>query len=291
MTNTWIVAVQPQISALIEIGRALGGTVTAVVAGSEQAGFAGVDKIIAIEAGARVPAEALAGAVADQVTAVAGDLVLAANHPAERVLAGAVAARLGAPLLTGAKKVEAGKVELLRYGGIVQQTVSLAQPVILVMDGGSVPTGTVPTTELVTAPAYSAVVTATDQSGAAQVDLGAAKRIVAVGRGFKQESDLQLASELAAVVGAEIACSRPLAEGNGWLARDRYIGVSGQQVAPELYFAVGISGQLQHTVGMNESKVVVAVNSDANAPIFASSDYGIVGDLYTVLPALTAAAK
>ena len=90
-------------------------------------------------------------------------------------------------------------------------------------------------------------------------------------------------------MGAELACSRPLAEGTAWLSKDRYVGVSGMHVAPDLYLAAGISGQVQHTSGMSDSKVVVAVNSDANAPIFEVADYGIVGDLYDVLPAITAA--
>ncbi len=291
MTNTWIVAVEPQIAALVEIGRTLGGTVTAVVAGGDASKFAGVDKVIAITGGADVPAEALAPTVAAAVEAAAGDVVLVANRPAERVLAGAVAAKLGAPLLTGAKKIEASGVELLRYGGIAQQNVSLAAPLVLVLDGGAGTEGAAPAVEEVAGDGYAATVTATNESGAAQVNLGAAKRIVAVGRGFKSEDDLALARDLAAALGAELACSRPIAEGSGWLGRDRYVGVSGQHVAPELYVALGISGQLQHTVGMNDSRVVVTVNSDESAPFFAVSDYGIVGDLYSVVPALTAAAK
>jgi len=101
----------------------------------------------------------------------------------------------------------------------------------------------------------------------------------------------RLAEDLAAAIGAELACSRPLAEGADWMSADRYIGVSGQSVAPDLYIAVGISGQIQHTVGMVDSKVVVAVNNDDKAPIFEGADYGIVADLYEALPAIVEAAK
>ena len=94
---------------------------------------------------------------------------------------------------------------------------------------------------------------------------------------------------LADALGAEIACSRPLAEGTAWMTKDRYVGVSGMRVSPDVYVALGISGQVQHTSGMAGSKIVVAVNSDAEAPIFQISDYGIVGDIYDVVPALTAA--
>lgn len=291
MTNTWIVAVQPQISALIATGRALGGTITVVAAGTDATRFAGVDKVIFVQGADGVPAEALAGSVAKAVAAEPGDIVLVANRPTERVLAGAVAAQLGAPVLTGAKKVEAGSVEFTRYGGVTQQSISAATPLVLVVDGGVEPEGEAPAAEVVEAEAYPAVVTATAASSVAQVNLSAAKRIVAVGRGFKSEADLQLAKDLAAAIGAEVACSRPVAEGSGWLPRDRYVGVSGQHVAPDVYIALGISGQLQHTVGMNESKIVVAVNTDEHAPIFAGSDYGIVGDIYQVVPAMTAAAS
>ena len=120
-------------------------------------------------------------------------------------------------------------------------------------------------------------------------DLGSASRIVSAGRGFKAEADLDLARELAGALGAELACTRPLAEGLDWLPRDRYVGVSGQQVTPDLYVAVGVSGQLQHMSGVSGARTIVAINSDADAPVFAYADYGIVGDLYQVVPALTAA--
>lgn len=109
---------------------------------------------------------------------------------------------------------------------------------------------------------------------------------MAVGRGFKNKEDLKLVEGVREKLGAELACSRPLAEGQDWLARSRYIGISGAKVSPELYLAVGISGQLQHLAGAKDSQTIVAVNSDKDAPIFAQCDYGIVGDLYQVLPLL-----
>jgi electron transfer flavoprotein alpha subunit len=118
-------------------------------------------------------------------------------------------------------------------------------------------------------------------------DLTQARRIVAVGRGIREESHLGLVRELAAALGAEIAASRPVCDA-GWLPMDRQIGSSGQTVAPELYVAVGISGAIQHIVGMKGSKTIVAINRDPDAPIFEIADYGIVGDLFEVVPALTA---
>jgi electron transfer flavoprotein alpha subunit len=127
--------------------------------------------------------------------------------------------------------------------------------------------------------------------GAAQtVDLGSAQLIVAVGRGIKEADNLSLVQDLASTLGAEVAASRPICD-NGWLPIERQVGSSGQTVAPKLYLAVGISGAIQHLVGMKGSQCVVAINKDAEAPIFEIADYGIVGDLFEVVPALTEAIK
>jgi len=120
------------------------------------------------------------------------------------------------------------------------------------------------------------------------VDLTQADKIVAVGRGIKGEEKLPIAQELAKALGAELAASRPICD-SGWLPMDRQIGSSGQTVAPKLYVALGISGAIQHLVGMKGAKTIVAINKDADAPIFEVSDYGIVGDLFEVVPALVAA--
>ena len=120
------------------------------------------------------------------------------------------------------------------------------------------------------------------------VDLTQAERIVAVGRGIKGEEHLPLARDLAQALDAELAASRPICD-SGWLPMDRQIGSSGQTVAPKLYLAVGISGAIQHLVGMKGARTIVAVNKDADAPIFEVADYGIVGDLFEVVPAIAAA--
>ncbi|HZQ53939.1 MAG TPA: electron transfer flavoprotein subunit alpha/FixB family protein [Bryobacteraceae bacterium] len=117
------------------------------------------------------------------------------------------------------------------------------------------------------------------------VDLSAAEMIVSVGRGIKEKENLPLVEELAKVLGAELAASRPICD-NGWLPMERQVGSSGQTVSPKVYFAVGISGAIQHLVGMKGSKTIVAINKDENAPIFEAADYGIVGDLFEVVPAL-----
>jgi len=119
------------------------------------------------------------------------------------------------------------------------------------------------------------------------VDLGQAERIVAVGRGIKSQENIPLAEKLAKAIDAEVAASRPICD-NGWLPMERQIGSSGQTVAPKLYVALGISGAIQHLVGMKGSRTIVAINKDAEAPIFEVADYGIVGDLFEIAPAIIA---
>ena len=119
------------------------------------------------------------------------------------------------------------------------------------------------------------------------VDLSQAERIVSVGRGIKGQEHLKIAQDLATALGAEIAASRPICDA-GWLPMDRQIGSSGQTVAPKLYVALGISGAIQHLVGMKGSRTIVAINKDPEAPIFEIADYGIAGDLFEIVPALIA---
>jgi electron transfer flavoprotein alpha subunit len=120
----------------------------------------------------------------------------------------------------------------------------------------------------------------------ASVDLTQAPLIVAIGRGIKAPENIAQAEAVAKALGGEIAASRPICD-EGWLPMERQIGSSGQTVAPKLYLALGISGAIQHVVGMKGSRTIVAVNKDQNAPIFEIADYGIVGDIFEIMPALT----
>jgi electron transfer flavoprotein alpha subunit len=124
----------------------------------------------------------------------------------------------------------------------------------------------------------------------AAVDLTQAPLIVSVGRGIKDQKNIDLIRKLTEALGAELAASRPICD-NDWLPMDRQIGSSGQTVAPKLYLAVGISGAIQHLVGMKGARTIVAINKDREAPIFEVADYGVVGDLFEIVPALTAEAE
>jgi electron transfer flavoprotein alpha subunit len=128
------------------------------------------------------------------------------------------------------------------------------------------------------------------REAARAVDLTAADLIVSVGRGIKEKDNIHIVEDLAKALGAELAASRPICD-NGWLPMERQVGSSGQTVSPKVYLAVGISGAIQHLVGMKGSKTIVAINKDSNAPIFEVADYGIVGDLFEVVPALVEEVK
>ncbi len=300
--NAWIVVGdQPAIGNLITVARSLGGPVGAVVAGprsvAETVAASGVDKVVWCGTPDDVPAEANAPAVAETVAADPPRVVLGGRNPGERVLLGAAAARLKAAVLTGARSVSADGDGVIVvnavFGDIAEETVAVSGPVALLLDGGSVPAlggTTVPIEEIAATPLGLKVIE-TRTSGFDEVDLNEAHRVIGVGRGLKAQEDLALIETLAAAIGAEVACSRPVAEGLNWMGKDRYIGSSGAHIAPQLYLAIGISGQLQHMVGVLGAETIVAINSDPNAAVFTQTDYGLVGDLYQLVPAISAALK
>jgi electron transfer flavoprotein alpha subunit len=300
--NAWIVVGdQRGVGNLVTVARSLGGPVGAVVAGSrsvaEAVARSGVDKVVWCSAPDDMPAEASAPAVADAVAADPPRVVLAGRDPGERVLLGAVAARLRAVVLTGARSVafDGDDVVVVNavFGDIAEETVAISGPVALLLDGGSAPAadGTGAPIEEVSAPPLGLKVIETRTHGFDVADLGAALRVIGVGRGLKAREDLDLVEEFARAVGADLACSRPVAEGLNWMGKDRYIGSSGAHISPQLYLAIGISGQLQHMVGVTGAETIVAINTDPNAAIFKQTDYGLVGDLYQLVPAITAALK
>ena len=136
-------------------------------------------------------------------------------------------------------------------------------------------------------PKQSVVRTSVQKKAGNSVELDKARLVVSVGRGIGSQENIAIAKSLADAIGAEIACSRPVAENEKWMEHERYVGISNLMIKPELYLAVGISGQIQHMVGANGAQTIVAINKDKNAPIFQFADYGIVGDLFKILPALT----
>ena len=123
------------------------------------------------------------------------------------------------------------------------------------------------------------------EAAVGDIDITQADIVIGVGRGIKEKENLAVVEALAESLGGVLACSRPVVDA-GWLPKDRQVGSSGKTVKPKLYIAVGISGAFQHVAGMKAAETIVAINKDGNAPIFGEADYGIVGDLFKVIPAL-----
>jgi len=250
----------------------------------------GVSQVVWWEATADQAVEGFAPGVAAYICSAPGT-VFAGRNPADRVVAGAIAAALPAPVLTDVSTVEFEDGALVAiqtvYGGIAQRTQRFADPVVVIADGGGVlAPGTAPVTPMTASPVPIQVVGLTHPISQ-PVDLARSRRVVGIGSGLKAAQDLALVEALAAALGADLGCSRPLAEGLGWLPKDRYIGISGQHIAPEVYLAIGISGQLQHLSGCRDAATIVAINTDAAAPIMSQADYVCVADLYRLVPALT----
>ena len=212
-----------------------------------------------------------------------------------KVIAGRLAAHRGTAVITDVIEFDGDLATTMYFGGVGQRKSKATGPVAIYTVGAGVFDSAAATgTDIVEeapfdVPAHSLRVVETKDLPKSDVDLVAADVVVAGGRGFAEEADLQLMRDTAAKLGGECGCSRPLAEGVDWMPREAYIGVSGVMLSPKVYLGIGISGQMQHMVGVNRAGTLFAINKDKNAPIFKQCDYGLVGDLKDVLPKLAAA--
>ncbi|MDR0488519.1 MAG: electron transfer flavoprotein subunit alpha/FixB family protein [Propionibacteriaceae bacterium] len=292
-----LVANDPGVGGLVEQAATWGQPVVAVVVGSKDltqvAACPGVDEVIWLGDPGNHGIEAFASSVAAIVADDPG-VVLAGRRPSERVFLGTVAASIMAPIITGVQSVSFNNETVVIkhgiYGGIAVATTQFEGPIAMQIDGGApVVGGGTAVIETRSATPTTITVTSLTPPEVASVDLDTASRVVGVGRGLKRSEDLGLVEALATRLNAEIGCSRPLSEGLDWLPRDRYIGVSGAHIAPDLYIMIGISGQLQHVSGCRASKVIVSINNDKDALVTQDSDYILTGDLYALVPALSAA--
>jgi len=228
------------------------------------------------------------------------DIFLVAATSRLKEMAARIAARLNTGLCSGCTALKLDEtqktlvMERLVFGGAAVQTVTcLARPQMATIAprtfAAAAPKGdrTGQVRELAAPPSGLVKIIERKPKSKQSGDITEAKVLVCVGRGIEKEEDMALARNLAEAMGGEIACTRPIAEELHWLPEETYIGLSGQKVKPDIYIGIGISGQIQHVTGIRDSRVICAINRDENAEIFKICDYGIVGDLYTILPELT----
>ena len=220
------------------------------------------------------------------------ELLLVGATARGRDMAARVAGYLGCGMVSDASSaaIGDGKVscERLMYGGAVTQVEDIEGMAVVTMPAGKGEAAKGGAAEVITkqlAADKKAELFETPCAVKEGVDLAAADKIVCIGLGMDKQEDVKMAVELADALGAEIGCTRSICEERKWLPN--YIGISGETVKPSLYLAMGVSGQVQHVVGMRDAKVVVAINTNEKAPIFAAADYGIVGDMYEIIPLLT----
>ncbi len=294
-----------RLPALIAGARQLGKEVTVLFVGmAAEAGVAaqGANAVCCFPKKEEVIFEDYAPSFAKAIKGAESALVLLSSSKRCK----AVAARLGVMLEAAVANdvdsivVEGAAVTVTHtiYGGLANGTEKMTSPYTVVTTGGNMfepgaaasAAAQVKEGEFV-APASPLKRLSSRAKQGSSVDLSKAKCVVGVGRGIAKKEDIALAEGLAQALGGEIGCSRPIAEGEGWMGHERYIGVSGVTLNADVYIAVGVSGQIQHMVGANGVKTIVVINKDKSAPIFKSVDYGIVGDLYKILPALTAKLK
>jgi len=300
MGGVWIVVADEAWPAALEVARASGGTVTAAVVGpqplADAVAAAGVP-VVWVEPARDTPAEAYAVNLAAQVAAASPDLLVSTGGPAARTLLGAAAAAAGASLVPGVLAVTDGPRWTVRravLGGEAIETLTAPAPLALILAADEAAdrpaaTGVAPGTVAKADTAAAEMVVAGTQPAPPASGIVDARTVVSFGRGVHAKADVALVERLAQALGAEVGCSMPVADDLGWLDRSRYVGRSGQHISPRLYLAVGISGAPQHLEGVRGAKVLAAINNDPKARIFRRADYGAVGDLYEVVPALIAA--
>ena len=302
--QAWIIiTAAAQAELLLAAASPWDGRVTAVVVGgpalARQVADLGVNEVLWWEQAPSLPADAYAPAVATLAERHRPGVLLSTAAPSARALLGAAAARLGASVVAGATLLRDEDEEILierpALAGRVIETLACPVPLAVILGAMSAPSpadsGSSSPAGIVPIPADGQLVGFELEASEPTATVGVltAPRVVSVGRGLRSRDDVALIGTLAVALGAEMACSMPVADDLGWIAKDRYVGRSGQHIAPRLYLAIGISGAPQHMEGVRQARVVAAINADPDAPIFRSADYGIVGDLYDVVPALVEA--
>ncbi|MEG2140351.1 MAG: electron transfer flavoprotein subunit alpha/FixB family protein [Bilophila sp.] len=305
--NVWVIAETSALATELVSGAKKitkdAAQITAFVGGDEAAGkhvaACGASKVTVMPLLAQAMWEDYTPALVEKAKAEAPAIILVGATKRGKDMAAQMAVLLDAPCVSDCKSMSLeGDTKTnarMIYGGMALKTMTTTAPTVIAVvaaksfepleEGAS--SGTVDT---MPAPAAGqVVVTGRTAKVAGGVNLADAAKVVGIGRGFVEQSEVPLAENLAKAMGAEMACSRPIAEFFKWMPEEAYLGISGQIIKPQVYIAAGISGQVQHLSGVRDAKIIVSVNKDENAPMNAMSDYFIVGDIKEVLPELTKA--
>lgn len=304
ISNVWVFSdTTDKMAELMTAGLTLGEKVFAIVLGSENdvknAYALGANEVYYI--GEKEPnkiIENYSSTIAKIISTIDNSLVLLPSTRLSKSLASILGVKLDAGVITEATNicVENSKVvcKHMVYGGLALSEEKINSNISIIVLGNGIyepaeidlsKTGKAIECELIPDTRTLKCLERKPKEGSS-VDLNKAKRIVSIGRGVAREEDIASIKDMSKILNAELGCSRPIAEGEKWMEQARYIGISGVMPKPEVYLALGISGQIQHMVGAKESQIIIAVNKDKNAPIFQYADYGIVGDLYKVVPAI-----
>ena len=291
------------LTAARELADDTGGDVHAAVISGDVDAYAealdreGVDAVHTVDHGEEFNHDVYTQAVEQLAAAVDATYVVAPNTVNGLDFAPAVAERLDAPLVTDAVAFETGDgLSVIRelYSGKTEGTVAVdADSAVITVRPGEWPAAEGTGDAAVDAfdadideDAVGSAVNGYEEVGAGDVDISEADVLVSVGRGIEEEENIEIIEELADALDATVSASRPIVD-NGWLPQDRQVGQSGKKVTPDIYIAIGISGAVQHVAGMKGSDMIIAINNDPSAPIYDIADYGIVDDLFDVVPALT----
>ncbi len=292
--NVWVVASGAAIAELTSGAAQYGETVTLVYAGEKDSALNADRAYYLGELGSKNTFAAYGSEVKRLVQEANPELVILNSGRDGRLLAAHIAVACGTSVQTDAAEISIENsitsTSKLVYGGAATKTEEGGRLAVVCVGPGvftaseSKPAGEI--IELNAQPDSRIKLVGKREKTGTTVNLGAAKRVVGVGRGLANEQALADCEGLAAAIGAEMGCTRPICEERKWMARELYIGVSGAVVQPECYISIGISGQVQHVVGVNKSGTIIAIDKSESAPIFKACDYGIVGDLNKIVPAL-----
>jgi electron transfer flavoprotein alpha subunit len=293
-----LVVVEPGLDPASSVGLARGVVEDVTVlslanSGTSPAIVSSADSMVAVVGDRLEIAEVAAGVIAEVVERCGVTLVVLPTTARFREVFPLLTYRLGAAGVSDVLALRRNDGELeadrLLYGGVAVATMGLARPTAVVTAPAArceIGAGDLPEVLDVPISTLASKAVVSRQTVVSEVALPSAERLVSFGRGLRSHADIALIERLAQLLSAEIGCSRPIVEDMRWLSVDHQVGLTGTTVTPNLYLAVGISGQIQHLVGMRDSKVIVAINSNPAAPIFSVADIGIVGDLYEVVPRL-----